>query len=208
MDPATLIKNDYSVDRFVAERGIHHGTLRVLNAGSSSTRYGNNCLNLDIQDKPEVDIIADLHNLPADIGTFDVVICNGVLQYCEQPAVVIEQLYSVLNPEGVIFLDAPWIQPYCEDTDDLYRFSQKSLLRLMQRFEVVDTGPSITAGSATAMVASSLFCDLSQNKYLRYALKSATEVICYPLRWLKTSYPERAAGAFYVVGRKPLAKQP
>ena len=129
----------YSADEFVRDYDLLLSGARILNAGSSSTRFGNNCVNVDIQDKPNVDLVADLHDLPEDIGPFDAIICNAVLQYCTQPKVVIEQFQRALVPDGLLFLEAPWVQPYCHDTDDLYRFSELVLNQLLEDFDVVQS---------------------------------------------------------------------
>ena len=93
----------YSADEFVRDYDLLLSGARILNAGSSSTRFGNNCVNVDIQDKPNVDLVADLHDLPEDIGPFDAIICNAVLQYCAQPKVVIERFSARWYPTGCCF---------------------------------------------------------------------------------------------------------
>ena len=192
----------YTAEEFVREYNLILSGARILNAGSSTTRFGQNCINVDIQDKPNVDLIADLHELPDDIGKFDAVICNAVLQYCQSPKKVIEEFQRVLEPGGLLFIDAPWVQPYCDDTPDLFRFSERGLISLLDDFEVVSSGPSISPGSALAMQGSYIAGSLSRNKYIAYALTKATEILLYPMRWIRTKAPERTAGANFVIARK------
>jgi len=191
----------YSAADFVTQYGLIENQARILNAGSASIRYGEHCLNIDIQAKPGVDVVADLHELPASIGLFDAIICNAVLQYCRRPAVVVAQFKKVLKPGGLIFLDAPWVQPYCSDTEDLHRFSEMGLSRLFDQFEIIQSGASITPGSALVMQASFMARDLSSNKYLSFALAKATEFFLYPLGWIKTRRPAHTAGAIYLIAR-------
>jgi len=179
----------YTADEFVREYNLILSGARILNAGSSTTRFGQNCINVDIQDKPNVDLIADLHELPDDIGKFDAVICNAVLQYCHSPKKVIEEFHRVLEPGGLLFIDAPWVQPYCDDTPDLFRFSERGLISLLDEFEVVSSGPSISPGSALAMQGSYIAGSLSRNKYIAYAFTKAAEVLLYPMRWIRTQAP-------------------
>jgi len=120
-----LVKN-YSEHDFLAKYGLLGGDKRILNAGSSSVRYGMNCVNVDIQSKQNVDVVCDIHDLPQSLGDFDVIICNGALQYCHNPQTVAKEFYRVLKPGGYLFIDAPWVQPYCPDTPDRLR-SRKML---------------------------------------------------------------------------------
>jgi hypothetical protein len=96
------------------------------------------------------------------------------------------------------------VQPYCEDTPDLYRFSARALLGLLAEFEVVASGPSITPGSALVMQGSQVAGSITGNKYVDFAFRKATEIVLYPLRWINTQKPEQTAGANFVIGRKPL----
>ena len=198
-----MLKKYYTAEHFVRDHDLILSGARILNAGSSSTRFGQNCVNVDIQDKPDVNVIADLHALPDDIGMFDAVICNAVLQYCHSPRVVMQEFARVLHPGGLLFVDAPWVQPYCDDTADLYRFSERGLLRLLDDYEVVTSGPSIAPGSAWVMQGSSVAGTISSNKYLNFGFRKLAETLMYPMHWINTSAPELTAGANFVVARKP-----
>lgn len=101
-----LIKN-YTEHVFLEKYGLLDGEKRILNAGSSSIRYGSNCVNVDSQKKENVDIVCDIHQLPESLGTFDVIICNAVLQYCNNPQKVADEFERVLKPGGFLFVDAP-----------------------------------------------------------------------------------------------------
>ena len=77
-----MLKKYYTAEDFVRDNDLILSGARILNAGSSTTRFGQNCMNVDIQQKANVDLVADLHCLPDNIGKFDAVVCNAVLQYC------------------------------------------------------------------------------------------------------------------------------
>jgi len=196
-----MLKKYYTAEQFVRDNDLLLSGARILNAGSSTTRFGQNCINVDIQEKDNVDLVADLHCLPDNIGTFDAVICNAVLQYCRSPATVIDQFAKVLKPGGLLFIEAPWVQPYCDDTADLFRFSEQGLLALLEDFEIVSSGPSITPGSALVMQGSYMAGSMSKNKYLAFALTKITETVLYPVHWINTTRPEQTAGANFVIAR-------
>lgn len=203
--PGMLVKN-YDENEFLSRYRILENGHRILNAGSSSTRFGDRCVNVDIQDKPNVDVVADIHDLPDSIGKFDTVICAAALQYCHDPVGVANQFYDVLREGGYLFVDAPWIQPFCVDTPDLNRYSEMSLRHIFSNFEILECGPSIRPGSAFAMLGEYIAGSLTGNKYVNFGLRKMTAAALYPVRYVRTQRESMTAGAFYLVARKPASR--
>lgn len=202
-----LLVKDYSEYEFLQDYQLLALGKRILNAGSSSVRYGENCINVDIQDKGNVDYVCDIHELPNSIGEFDAIICNAVLQYCRNPETVAKQFYKVLKPGGYLFVDVPWIQPFCPDTPDRFRFSQEALRQIFADFKIISMGSSIRSGSAFAMLGVYISQNLTRNKYVNFVLSKAVELILFPFRWLKTADESLTAGAFYLVCQKCTDKE-
>jgi SAM-dependent methyltransferase len=196
-----LVKN-YSEYDFLAKYELLGGDKRILNAGSSSVRYGMNCVNVDIQSKQNVDVVCDIHDLPDSLGDFDAIVCNAVLQYCHSPQRVAKEFYRVLKPGGYLFVDAPWVQPFCPDTPDRFRFSQDALRSIFSTFEIIEIGPSIRPGSAFAMLGVHIAQTLTLSRYINYVLGKTATFILYPFRWIRTADESKTAGAFYVICRK------
>jgi SAM-dependent methyltransferase len=198
---SVLVKN-FSESDFLAKYALLGGDKRILNAGSSSVRYGKNCVNVDVQHKDDVDVVCDIHELPESLVGFDAILCNAVLQYCHSPQKVAKEFYRVLKPGGYLFVDAPWVQPFCPDTPDRFRFSQDALRSVFSDFEIVDSGPSIRSGSAFAMLGIHIAQTLTLSRYINYGLGLAATVLLYPLRWISTTDESKTAGAFYMICRK------
>lgn len=196
-----LVKN-YSEDQFLIEYGLLSHEKRILNAGSSSVRYGMNCVNVDIQNKQNVDVVCDIHELPDSLGNFDAIVCNAVLQYCHTPQKVASEFYRVLRPGGYLFVEAPWVQPFCPDTPDRYRFSQDALKSIFLNFEIIKVGPSIRSGSAFAMLGVHIARTLTSNRYINYLLGKLAVFVLYPFRWIRTADGSKTAGSFYIICRK------
>jgi len=192
----------FSDKEFIRRYKLTAPGMRVLNAGSSSLRYGPNFVNVDIQDKEGVDLVCDIHTLPPDIGPFDAVICNAALQYCHNPHQVAAEFMRVLKPGGLLFIDAPWVQPFCEDTADRHRYSEAALRDIFQAFDIVESGPSILPGSALAMLCIHIAGSLTTNKYVNHALRLTASLLTLPLRAIRTTQPHKTAGAFYLIARK------
>ena len=199
---ANLIVKNCRVSDFLARYDLLSGDKRLLNAGSSSVRYGMNCVNIDIQHKQNVDVVCDIHELPDSLGEFDAIVCNAVLQYCHSPQRVAKELHRVLKPGGYLFVDAPWVQPYCADTIDRFRFSQDALKSIFSDFEIIEIGSSIRPGSALAMLGVQIAQSLTVNKYINYVLGKIARLILYPLRVIRTADQSKTAGAFYMICRK------
>lgn len=195
-----VIKN-FRAPNFIEKYGIDGK--RILNAGSASVRYGENCVNVDIKDGPGVDVVCDIHDIPDSLGMFDVVICNAVLQYCRNPQTVIDEFYRVLRTGGYLYLDVPWVQPACQDPSDLYRFSDRGLRHLLSRFEIVELGPSIRPGSSFYMLGAYIADSMTKNARVNLLLRAVAGVVLFPFKWIKTSDECMSAGAFYAVCRKP-----
>jgi len=192
----------FSDREFIQRYRLEAPGKRVLNAGSSSLRYGSNFLNVDIQDKEGVDVVCDIHDLPPGLGEFDAVICNAALQYCHNPHRVAAEFMRVLKPGGLLFVDAPWVQPFCEDTADRHRYSETALRDIFREFEIVESGPSILPGSALSMLCIHIAGSMTSNKYVNHALRLTARLLTWPLRAIRTAQPHKTAGAFYLIARK------
>jgi SAM-dependent methyltransferase len=198
-----LVKNYHELN-FLNDFDLLRAGVRILNAGSSSVRYNSSCINLDIQHKPNVDIVGNIQNIPLQESSVDVIVCNAVLQYCTEPQQAAKEFYRVLAPGGFLFLDAPWIQPYCNDTPDRFRFSKNILTTLFADFEIIQCKPSIRAGSAFGMLGIDILGNLTYNRYINYILRKIATFLFYPFRWIKTVKEDRLSGAFYLICRKPI----
>jgi SAM-dependent methyltransferase len=51
--------------------------------------------------------VADLRELPADLGTFEVVVCFEVLEHIDEPEAALDQLSAALAPDGILVVSSP-----------------------------------------------------------------------------------------------------
>jgi SAM-dependent methyltransferase len=182
---------------------IHKNNDKVLNIGSSSTTFGEKCINLDIQRCDGIDLMADAHKLPFVSESFNICILSAVLQYCRDPFQVVKEVHRVLLPGGVAIIDAPFIQQYCLGTLDLYRFSIDGLKTICSRhLDIIRCEVSISAGSALAFYLQGIISVLVSNKYMRFISAQVVSLIVFPLSFLKFKNRHEIAGAFILLARK------
>jgi SAM-dependent methyltransferase len=202
--PEVLIKRNTI---FAAAKRHNALAGQILNVGSKNSRIGAHCTNFDCVAGPQVDIVGDAHNLEAyfENESFDAVILSAVLQYCENPNIVLERAARVLRPGGLVLIDAPFLQPYCPDGVDLWRFTADGLRRLCEpHFIVLEVSPSITVGSAIAFTFQRA-ASRGRNRSIAVAAAWLVTLLVYPLRFLPWASLE-TAGAILLVGRKRAGK--
>jgi SAM-dependent methyltransferase len=168
---------------------------------------------IDIVAGPGVDLVADAHDLHmvAD-ASVDMVTSISVLEHVRNPWKVVDEMYRILKPGGVICVDVPFIFPYHADPDDFYRFSNKGILNLCEKFECLQSG--FSRGPASTMhhlLVHFLAIALSFNSKTLYGIN--VDLFKWILFWVK--YLDKIIGRYsiayvihtgaYFVGRKPIS---
>ena len=87
-----------------------HGTFgryRVLDVGCGAKPYeplfaphAASYVGVDPVDNPRAELKGSVEALPVDDATFDVVLCNQVLEHCDDPAKAVSELHRVTAPGG------------------------------------------------------------------------------------------------------------
>lgn len=203
MKPMNVIRKNRGKTVEFMVNSIRKANDRFLNIGSSSTSFGKNSINLDIQKANGVHVVADAHSLPFVKEAFDICLLSAVLQYCENPFEVAKEVDRVLVSGGIAIIDAPFIQPYCLGAPDLYRFSKHGLeIVFNKHFEIMNCDVSIPTGSALAFYLQGIGLFATENRYLGFAITYVLSILMYPLSFLKFGNRHETAGAFILVGRK------
>lgn len=105
---------------------------------------------VDMQIGPGVDLVADAHDLHMVAGdSIDFVACVSVLEHVRYPQKVMQEIYRILKPGGIVYISVPFVFPFHADPDDFYRFSFKGIAILCERFQCVDSG--FNRGPASTM---------------------------------------------------------
>lgn len=98
---------------------------------------------------PRARYVVDAHDLPFRDGLFDAVIMQGVLGALIDPNKAIGEIERVLQPDGLIYVETPFVQQVCMGRFDFQRYSHLGLRRLFSSFEEIRSGAQ--AGPAMAL---------------------------------------------------------
>jgi SAM-dependent methyltransferase len=124
------------------------GTLQSVPGRSTLHRdwvpHAGEFLGTDIQDGPDVDIVADLHKLTEVTGSerFDVIISASTFEHLKYPTLAAHELMKALKVGGLLYVQTHQSFPLHGYPNDYFRFSQDALAGLFgtrMGFEVVAT---------------------------------------------------------------------
>lgn len=219
------------VDRFVGvvytrhnmSRSVRRGVRRVLagaptdgwilNIGSGKTQLHPRIINLDIVRGDNVCVLGDAHCLPFHDGVISCIISQEVFEHLRDPAMAINEVARVLASDGLLYLQVPFIIGHHDIPYDFQRFTQAGLRELVSRarLEVVESGPSVGAGTSLYRISVEFVAAMTAGIGLSrmYAvIKGVAALVLAPLRWFDAISPEsdtlnRIHGGYYVIARKP-----
>jgi hypothetical protein len=124
------------------------GTLQSVPGRSTMHRdwvpHAAEFLGTDIQDGPDVDIVADLHELTEVTGSerFDVILSASTFEHLKYPTLAAHELMKALKVGGQLYVQTHQSFPLHGYPNDYFRFSQDALASLFgtsMGFEVVAT---------------------------------------------------------------------
>lgn len=80
-------------------------------------------IGVDVYASPNIKIICDGHKLPFVDESFDGVVIQAVLEHVLEPHRVVEEIYRVLRPSGLVYAETPFMQQVHERAFDFTRFT-------------------------------------------------------------------------------------
>lgn len=148
--PSKITRNNFSIfSKELQVKPETHPLVLVIGGGAigngSQEFYSNpniDIIGTDIYATPNTKVVADAHNLPFIDACFDGVVIQAVLEHVVEPAKVVEEIFRVLKPTGIVFADTPFMQPVHEGAYDFTRFSITGHRFLFRRFDKIASGYS------------------------------------------------------------------
>tara|TARA_Y100000310_G_C20462298_1_gene705950 strand:- start:79 stop:777 length:699 start_codon:yes stop_codon:yes gene_type:complete len=121
----------------------------IVNIGSGAEVIRDDVVNLDCIPYPGVKIVGDANNMPFKDNFVDAVICESLLEHVLDPKVVLNEVYRVLKPGGMMYLSIPFIIPFHSSPHDYYRWTAAGSRELLKDFQEQEFG--ILNGPTNAM---------------------------------------------------------
>jgi SAM-dependent methyltransferase len=196
------------------------GAYRLLDAGCGEKPYEPlfasrvaEYVGLDTAPHAHADLVGPIESIPAEDGSFDVVLCIQVLEHVQDPARTIRELHRVARPGGRVLLSTHGAMVYHPNPSDPWRWTHEGLERL---FAANGEWRSVTVspGSGTAASLAMLNAIFLEHALRRTPLRPARGSIVAGLnrlaRWVDGRSPtlrDTRAGTlaanYHVVAEKP-----
>lgn len=123
--------------------------------------------NITLQE--HVGVLADGHDLPFLDQSFDAVVGHAVLDHVIDPRRVLGEIHRVLKPSGIVYVEAPFLQPVHLGRHDYLRFTLMGVRSLLRDFEIVEQGVGCGPGMALGMVYTSFLQSFFRSPRLQRA---------------------------------------
>jgi SAM-dependent methyltransferase len=121
----------------------------VLDLGSGGRRINEKTVSFDLFHERSVDVIGDGQELPFKDGTFNGIIIQQVLQLVPFPDRILSESRRILNGQGKVYIEVPFLYPRHESRADYWRWTQDGLKLFANKyFSDLKTGVSMGGGSA------------------------------------------------------------
>lgn len=109
---------------------------------------------VDLRRSPLVNVVAGADEIPLPDAQFDLAVCTQVLQYVQDPAKAIAEIFRLLKPGGYLLLSVPAAYPR-DSAEECWRFLPQGLKVLLDSFsevEIAAEGGTITGVFRTVAV--------------------------------------------------------
>lgn len=140
-----------------AEAYASLGRYRVLDVGCGQkpyepifAPYAAAYVGVDPVDNPRAELKGFVEDLPVEDGSFDVVLCNQVLEHSDDPAKAVSELRRVTAHGGRVLLSTHGVMAYHPSPTDYWRWTHAGLEKL---FEDNDSWASVRVTPASGTTA-------------------------------------------------------
>ncbi|MGE3779005.1 MAG: class I SAM-dependent methyltransferase [Pirellulaceae bacterium] len=119
-------------------------------------KFGDNWISVDKYDQHDyIDRHDDIEALGFPDHSFDGAVCWSVLEHVPNPQLAISELYRVLRPGGLIWVQLPFNYPYHQGPHDFWRVTPAGLRLWMKDFVEISCGCDYWA--RTSIVSAAYF---------------------------------------------------
>jgi len=119
---------------------VRYGRYRVLDVGCGVKPYlpffepfADAFVGVDVADNPHADVRGRVEDLPVEDGLFEIVLCNQVLEHCDDPTHAVRELRRVVAPGECVLASTHGVQVYHPAPEDLWRWTHAGRDRLFSQ---------------------------------------------------------------------------
>jgi SAM-dependent methyltransferase len=159
-----------------------HG--RVLDLGAGTAKYRaliEPCVAsyhaMDLVPSLGVSVAASALRAPLAGESFDVVLCNQMLEHVTEPWTAVGEIFRLLRPGGLCVATAPFLLPYHADPHDYYRYTEEGFRHLFAAAGFI-VQECAGYGRAGTVVAESLH-HVFLSPYRRVRWPGETRLLCW-----------------------------
>lgn len=179
----------------------------MINIGAGETKIHPNIKNLEITSGPNVDYVGTVENLPFDQESVDLIVTQEVLEHVADPFRAMREIYRVLKPGGLAYVQLPFIIGYHPCPFDYWRFTESGIrqLAIQAGFSCSKSTPSVGSATGFYRIAVEFSAILISRPVPRtyHIFKGLFALGLFPLKFLDrllSGHPEanRISGGYFV----------
>lgn len=146
------------------------GPYRVLDVGCGAKPYrplfapfASSYVGVDAVENTCAELFGSVEDLPVDDASFDVVLCNQVLEHCDNPVRAVGELSRVAAPAGRVLVSTHGVMAYHPSPADYWRWTHAGLEKLFREnghWASVRVTPASGTAACLGMIAS-IYLDLA-----------------------------------------------
>lgn len=118
-----------------------NGIVLDFGAGNTQKEYLKpNICYLDVQQYQYTDVVCSTLKLPFPDNCFDGIISHAVFEHLPNPFFTAKELYRILKPGSLIFIDTAFLQPLHADPSHYFNMTIHGLRQILSDFEEINSG--------------------------------------------------------------------
>jgi SAM-dependent methyltransferase len=161
----------------------------------------------DVALETRTTLLCDAHDIPFHDGVFDGVIAQAVLEHVADPYRCVEEIHRVLNEDGLVYAETPFMQQVHGGRYDFTRFTLLGHRRLFRHFSEISSGAVCGPGMALAWSLMYFLLSFTTTKLARKIVRLIARLLFFPLPYfdfllIKKPAALDAASGFFFLGRK------
>lgn len=128
----------FSRRNFLNDYLSKHPDAIIINLGSGVSDISDRVSNVDIFTYPNVNLTCDISTIPFKDASVDLVVNIAVLEHVPDPEKVVEEIFRILKPGGMIYCFFPFMQGFHAAPYDFSRRTVAGLRYLFREFRDIE----------------------------------------------------------------------